>query len=76
MVDFREKLAKYLTIFAQVGFLLAFACNVFIGVQGIPSTIVTSERTSIACFLFIFLYVIAKFIIKPKTKNDVFDSIH
>lgn len=75
-MDFREKLAKYLTIFAQVGFLLSFACNVFIGVQGIQSTVVTSERTSIACSLFIFLYVITKFIIKPKTKNDVFDSIH
>lgn len=76
MVDFREKLAKYLTIFAQVGFLLAFACKVFIDIQGIQSTVVTSERTSIACSLFIFLYVITKFIIKPKTKNDVFDSIH
>ncbi|WP_338838490.1 hypothetical protein WDR10_01040 [Kurthia gibsonii] len=75
-MDFREILAKYLTMFAQVGFLLSFACNVFIGVQGIPSTIVISELTSIACFLFIFLYVITKFIIKPKTKNDVFDSIH
>lgn len=72
-MDFREKLAKYLTIFAQVGFLLSFACKVFIGIQ---STVVTSELTSIACFLFIFLYVITKFIIKPKTKNDVFDSIH
>lgn len=76
MVDFREILAKYLTIFAQVGFLLSFACKVFIGIQGIQSTVVTSELTSIACFLFIFLYVITKFIIKPKTKNDVFDSIH
>lgn len=68
-MDFRGILAKYLTIFAQVGFLLAFACNVFIGIQGIQSTVVTSELTSIACFLFIFLYVITKFIIKPKTKN-------
>ena len=75
-MDFREKLAKYLTIFAQLGFLLSFACKVFIGIQGIQSTVMTSERTSIACSLFILLYVITKFIIKPKTKNDVFDSIH
>lgn len=68
-MDFREKLAKYLTIFAQVGFLLSFACKVFIGIQGIQSTVVTSARTSIACSLFILLYVITKFIIKPKTKN-------
>ncbi|KGX87406.1 hypothetical protein [Pontibacillus litoralis] len=66
----RLLLSIYLTIIAIAGFLISFLLNVAIFMQVFQSNALTSNNTAIACFLFIFILLMAKYVILPKNQSN------
>ncbi|WP_062106826.1 hypothetical protein [Bacillus niameyensis] len=62
--DKRRLYGNYLYCFSFAGFLIYFTLNV---TAIIPSTVVTSESTGLACFIFLIILIIAKYKIIPKS---------
>lgn len=65
----RLLIGTYLTTFSMAGFFLAFILNVLSFLELFQSTRLTSNNTAIACFLFLFVFLISKYGITPKEKN-------
>lgn len=65
----RLVIGNYISCLAIAGFLLFFILNVFVNMQLIQSQIVTSNATSIGCFIFIVMLLFSKFVITPRDRN-------
>lgn len=66
-VYFKKHLfGRYLMVAAFVVFLISFTLNVLIYLQVFQSNVLTSNNTALTCFLFIFVYLIVKYIVLPK----------
>jgi hypothetical protein len=62
----RLLLGNYLTSIAFAGFMVSFTLNISVALQTIKSSMITSNGTSISCFIFLVVLLIAKFGITPK----------
>lgn len=62
----RPLFGNYLTCITFAGLLISFVLNVSVSMQLIQSSTITSNGTSISCFIFLAVLLIAKFGITPK----------
>ncbi|VDG97730.1 Uncharacterised protein [Lysinibacillus sphaericus] len=58
---------NYLACITFAGFLVSYVLNVTVAMQIIKSITITSNSTSVSCFIFLLLVLITKFGIIPKT---------
>lgn len=59
-------LGRSLMAIAVIGFLASFVLNILIYMQFFQFHVLTGNNTAMASFLFITIYLIAKFILLPK----------
>ena len=63
----RTLFGNYLICVSYFGFLSSYILNIFIALQMIQSTMISSENTSFSCFVCILVLLIVKFGVIPKS---------
>ena len=64
--DRRLLIGNYLTSISFAGFITSFVLNILVAIQGIQSSTITSNNTSVSCAFFLLILLISKFRITPK----------
>lgn len=70
----RTLFGNWLSCASLAGFLISYTLNVFVAMKLIQSNIMTSDSTSFSSFIFLLIFIIAKFWVIPKTdrRNELF----
>lgn len=60
----------YLACGSLLGFLISFILNVLVAMELIQSNLVKSNTTALSCFIFLAAYLIAKWVVIPRNRNQ------
>ncbi|MEK3886768.1 hypothetical protein [Bacillus sp. FSL K6-3431] len=71
----RSLIGNYLCCVSYAGFIIAYTLNILVASRLLATTFFTSNNTSLSCFIFILLLLVAKFGIIPKRSNP-FEILH
>ena len=66
----RSLFAYYLACGSLFGFLISYILNIFVATQLIQSNLVKSDTTALSCFIFLTVYIITKWLVIPRIRDQ------
>lgn len=66
----RSLFGYYLACGSLMGFLISFILNVLVAMELIQSNLVESNTTALSCFIFLAAYLMTKWVVLPRNRDQ------